>query len=81
MALDALEADLVGRVRNDVDGAAPLIDGFDLMLRVMHRDDPRRRSYLQRRWHGHSTTIPLLRELGRYKLERRSVPTIALSRR
>jgi hypothetical protein len=81
MALDVPEADLVGLVRNGVDGAAPLIDGFDLMLRAMHRDDPLRRSYLQRRWHGHSTAIPLLRELGRYKLERRSVSTMALSRR
>jgi hypothetical protein len=84
MPLDVLEADHVGRARNCVDDAAPRrvnVGELDLMLRVLRRDDPLRRSYIQRRWHGHPATIPLLRMLGRYKFETRSVSPNPLSRR
>ena len=39
---------------------------FDLMVKVLQRDDPLRQSYLQRRWHGHPTSVPLARGVGRY---------------
>lgn len=81
MPLDVLEADHVGRA---VDGTAPRrvnVGELDLMLRVLRRDDPLRRSYIQRRWHGYSATIPLLRMLGRYKFEPRPVSPNPLSRR
>jgi hypothetical protein len=64
MPLDVLEANLVGVARDGVDGAASRrVDArgvaFDLMVKVLPRDDPLRRSYLQRRWHGHPTSVPL----------------------
>lgn len=82
MPLDVLEA----VARNSVDGAAPRrVDAqglkFDLMVRVLQRDDPLRRSYLQRRWHGHHTSVPLLREAGCYNFERTSLSPVALGRR
>jgi hypothetical protein len=52
---------VVGLAHNAVDGAAwrrTNVHGFDLMLRVLHRDDPLRRSYLQRRWQGHPRGSP-----------------------
>ena len=69
MPLDVLEAGLVGLARNGVGGAAPrCVDAlelkFDLIVKVLQRDDPLRRSYLQRRWHGHPTSVPLLRAVG-----------------
>jgi hypothetical protein len=86
MPLDVLEADLVSLARNDVDGAARRrIDArgskFDLMMKVLQRDDPLRRSYLQRRWHGRLTQVVPSRVLGHYNLERASLPPIAPSRR
>jgi hypothetical protein len=68
MPLDVLEANLVG-VACGVDGAPPQhVDAqglkFDLMVKVLQRDDPLRRSYLQRRWHGHPTSV-------RYNFEHR----------
>jgi hypothetical protein len=86
MPLDVLEADFVGVTRNGVDVAAPRrVDAqglkFDLMVKVLQRDDPLRRSYLQRRWHGHSTSAPLSREVGRYNLEGTSLSPIVLDRR
>ena len=64
MPLDMLEVELVGVAHDGVDGAAPRrVDSqgpkLDLMLKVLQRDDPLRRSYLQRRWHGHPTSVPL----------------------
>ena len=64
MPLDLLEADLVGVAHNGVDGAAPRrVDAqglkLDLMVKMLQRDDPLRRSYLQRRWHAHATSVPL----------------------
>jgi hypothetical protein len=55
MPLDAFEADHIGFARNGVGSAAPrCVDAqgltFDLIAKVMQRDDPLRRSYLQRRW-------------------------------
>ena len=86
MPLDMLEADLVGRARDGVDGTTPRrVDAqgldFDLIVKVLQRDDPLRRSYLQRRWHGHPTSVPLAWELGRYKFGRMSLSPIVLSRR
>jgi len=52
---------LVGLAYYAVDGAARRrinVYGFDLMLRALHRDDPLRRSYLQRRWQGHPRGSP-----------------------
>ena len=86
MPLDVLEADHVGVARNGVDGVAPRrVDAqglkLDLVVKVLQRDDPLRRSYLQRRWHGRPTSAPLSRKVGRYDFERTSLSAIALSRR
>jgi hypothetical protein len=71
MPLDVLEADLVTPARDGVDGAAPRrVDAqglrFDLMVKVLPRDDPLRRSYLQRRWHGHPISVPFAWAMGHY---------------
>ena len=55
MPLDVLAADLVRVTRIDVDGAEPCrVDAqertFDLMVRLLQRDDPLRRLYLRKRW-------------------------------
>jgi hypothetical protein len=76
MPLDVLEADLVGLGSNGVGGSAPhCVDAqrlkFDSILKVLQRDDPLRRSYLQMRWHSQ----------GRCDVERISSFPIALSRR
>jgi hypothetical protein len=76
MPLDVLEADFVAPRRVDAQGLK-----FDLMVKVLQRDDPLRRSYLQRRWHGHSTSAPLSREVGRYNLEGTCLSPIVLDRR
>ena len=86
MPLDVLEADLVGVAHDGVDGAAPRrVDAqglkFDLMVKVLQRDDPLRRSYLQRRWHGHPTSVPLAWGVGRYNFGCTSLSPIVLSRR
>ena len=81
MPLDVLEAGLVGLGRN---GAAPRrgeAQGLelDLMVKALQRDDPLRRSFLQRRWQEHLALVP-----GSRKAERRkptSLATIVLSRR
>jgi hypothetical protein len=57
MPLDVLDADLVGLARNGVGGAASgCLDAqrlkFDLIIKVLQRDDALRRSYLLRRWHS-----------------------------
>jgi hypothetical protein len=62
MPLDTLEADLAAVF--GVDGVtrrcADIYGGkFELMVKVLQRDDPLRRSYLQRRWHGVSTPLSL----------------------
>jgi hypothetical protein len=86
MPLDLCEADLVGAARNGADGdASQRVDAqdpmFDLMLKVLHRDDPARRSYLQRRWQGHPASIPLSTRDGPYDFKRTYLPPIGLSRR
>jgi hypothetical protein len=86
MPLDLHEADLVEVARNRVVGAASRrADAqelkFDLMVKVLQRDDPLRRSYLQWRWHAHATSIPLSREMGRFNCECTSLSPIAFSRR
>jgi hypothetical protein len=86
MPQDVLEADLVRLARDSVDGAAPRrVDAqglkFDLMVKVLQRDDPLRRSYLQRRWHGHPTSVPLGWAVGRYNFGCTSLSPIVLSRR
>ena len=84
MALDVLEADLVGVAHDSGDRAAarraeaPELK-FNLMVRVLQRDDPLRRSYLQRRWHGHPTSLLLAREVRRYNFGRTA--PIVLTRR
>jgi hypothetical protein len=86
MPLDVLEADLVRLARDGVDGAAPRhVDAqglkLDLIVKVLQRDDPLRRSYLQRRWHGHPTSVPLAWAVGRYNFGCTSLSQIVLSRR
>jgi hypothetical protein len=71
MPLDAVEANLERVV--GVDGvAARCVDTdrrrFELIVKALRRDDPLRRSYLQRRWHGIPT--PLSPEMGCPKFER-----------
>jgi hypothetical protein len=78
MPLDVLKADLVGLSQNDLGGTAPrCLDAqglkFDLILKVLQRDDPLRRSYLQRLWHSQA--------VGSCNIERTSSSAIALSRR
>ena len=78
MPLDVLEADRVGLASNRVGSAAPRCPDaqplkFDLMVKVLQRDDPLRRSYLQRRWHSQA--------LGRCDMERTLSSPITPSRR
>jgi hypothetical protein len=82
MPLDVLEADLVGLAQNGVGGATRrCLDAqgvkFDLLVKALQRDDPLRRLYLQRRWHGHPTSWGV----GRYNLGRASLSPTVLSRR
>jgi len=83
MPLDVLEADLV---RNGVDSAAlRCVDAqglkLDLIVKILQRDDPLRRSYLRRRWQEHSTPVSLSRDVPRCNLQPTSLSLIALSRR
>ena len=83
MPLDVLEADLV---RNGVDSAALRCGDaqglkLDLIVKILQRDDPLRRTYLRRRWQGHSTPVPRSRDVPGCNLDSRSQPRIALSRR
>ena len=78
MPLDLLEAALVGPVHKDAADAAPrCLDArgleLDLIVRILQRDDPSRRSYLQRRWRSQA--------VGRCDIERTASTAIALSRR
>jgi hypothetical protein len=78
MPLDAFEADLVELARHGVGSTAPRCDDarefkFDLIVKVLQRDDPLRRSYLQKRWHSQA--------VGRCNSERTSFSPIALNRR
>ena len=78
MPLDMFDADLVGLWSDGVGGGAPRrLDTqrleFDLILRVLQRDDPLRRSYLQMRWHSQA--------VGCCNIEHTSSSPIALSRR
>jgi hypothetical protein len=82
MPLDVLEADLVALACSGVDSTAPRrVDVQDLMVKVLQRDDPLRRSYLQRRWYGYPTSAPLSQEVGRFDLVRTSLSSNALGRR
>jgi hypothetical protein len=61
MLLDVRDA---GLTQNGAGGAPPrYLDAqrlkFDLIVKVLQRNDPLRRSYLQRRWRGHQTALPL----------------------
>jgi hypothetical protein len=62
MPLDVPEADFAGVARNPValDLERSDAQGFavNLMVKALQRDDPLRRSYLLRRWHGHLTPVP-----------------------
>ena len=62
MALDVPEADSVWLAQNGADVAAPrCLDAqeleFDVIVKVLPRDDPLRRSYLQRRWYSGRAAI------------------------
>jgi hypothetical protein len=86
MPLDVLEADLGGIARNGADGVAlRRVDAqelkYDLMVKLLPRDDPLRRSYLQRRWHGHPISVSLPRELGHYDVEWTTSSSTAFSHR
>ena len=76
MPLDVLDADFVELGSNGVGGSASrCLDAqrlkFDLIVKVLPRDDPLRRSYLQRWWHT--------RAVGRGNIERTSSPNSAQS--
>lgn len=78
MPPDVFEADLIGLARGGVGSATPrCVDArrleFDLIVKVLQRDDPLRRLYLKRRWHSQA--------VGRCNIERTSFSPIALSRR
>jgi hypothetical protein len=80
MILDVVEEDHVALACNGVDDAAPRrVDAqgrqFELMVRVLLRDDPLRRFYVRRRWQTQPTSIP------RYKFECASFPAFVLRRR
>ena len=86
MSLDVLEAAFVGAAHSRLHGAAGRPANtedlkFDLMLKVLQRDDPLRRSYLQRRWRGHPPSVASLLKLGRCNLERTPYSPIALGPR
>ena len=78
MPLDLLGAALGEPAQKD--GAGATSRGFDvqvleldLIVKVLQRDDPSRRSYLQKRWH--------VQAVGRCNIERMASSAIALSRR
>jgi len=86
MPLDVLEADPVEVAHNGGDGAPHRrVDAqglsFDLMMQVLQRDDPLRRLYIQRRWHGYPTSVTFSLEVTGYNFERPSLSPISLSRR
>jgi len=76
MPLDLLGADL-GVHKDSASAATRCLDArgleLDLIVRMLQRDDPSRRSYLQRRWRSQA--------VGRCNIERATSPAIALSRR
>ena len=83
MPLDVLEVALEEITHSGVDGAARRrVDAEELkvglMLKVLQRDDPLRRSYLQRRWRGQPTSVSLSREV---KGSNRNLCPISLNRR
>jgi len=78
--LDVVEEIHAALARNGVDDAAPRrVDAqgrqFELMVRVLLRDDPLRHCYVQRRWQTQPTSVP------RYKFEFASFPAFVLRRR
>jgi len=77
MALDVLEAVVA---QDGVDSAAFRAQGvdLDLIVKLLQRDDPMRRSYLQRRWQRpHSPVHPTCRSA----VWNARLALIALSRR
>jgi hypothetical protein len=77
MPLDVLEPDLIGLAQNGIASAVPRHPDaqalkFDLIVKVLQRDDPLRRSYLQRRWHSQAVS--------RGNIVRTSSSAIAFSR-
>ena len=83
MPLDVLEVAVEEITRSRFDGAARRrVDAEELkvglMLKVLQRDDPLRRSYLQRRWRGQPAAVSLSREV---KGSSRTSSPISLSRR
>ena len=83
MPLDVLDANLV---RNGVDSAAVRCGNaqglqLDLIVRILQRDDPLRRSYLRRRWQGHSTPVSFSQNVQGRNLAGTPVSLTALSRR
>jgi hypothetical protein len=69
-----------------VDGVSPRrVDTkglkFDLMMRVLQRDDPLRQLYIQRRWHGYPPSVPCSLEVAGYTFERPSLSPIPRSHR
>jgi len=82
MRLDMFEADFARIAVNrpslrcvDAQGL-----GFDLVLKILQRDDPLRRLYVRRRWQGDQASASLSGEMQGCKLERRSFSEIGLSR-
>jgi hypothetical protein len=83
MALDGIEPDLA---RKGVGSVAPQrVDAqglkLDLIVQLLHRDDPLRRSYLRKRWQGHRASVFPLSEVQNCNVKRTSLSLLALSRR
>jgi hypothetical protein len=75
MPLDLLGVALVGPMQKGAAPRCPDAQGreLDVIVKIMQRDDPSRRSYLQRRWHTQA--------VGCCSIERMTPPAIVLSRR
>jgi hypothetical protein len=72
MPPDVFEADFA---RKGVDSAALRnVDtqglDFDLIVKLLQRDDPLRRSYLQRRWQRYRASVALSRDVEDCNLQR-----------
>jgi hypothetical protein len=85
MPLDVLETDIAGVARTPMalgfEGSDAQGLEFNLMVKALQRDDPLRRSYVQRRWHGHITPVPFSQEVRRYNLGCASLTPVVLARR
>jgi len=83
MPLDVLEADFArdGIYTTAVRPVDPHGVDVSLIVKLLQRDDPRRRSYLRRRWQAHRASGSLTCEVQVCNLERLPLSSFVLSRR